>query len=246
MNDKPLISIVIPCLNEEAYLPNVLTSILRQQGAPSFEIIVADCGSTDKTVEIAQRFANKVASNCQKSAAHARQAGAKLAEGDLIAFIDADVILPPKFLSNIPKNFKDSNIVLAYGPIAPLESNDLERFFIKGFFTTYLGVMDKLKKPMGIGTNLIVRKNAFEKINGFNTSMKTGEDLDLQKRMLIIGKLKYNKDLWVYASMRRVHKWGFKKFVTFHVKNTVNFLQGKETAQEYESTTTSEENAKNN
>lgn len=137
MNDKPLVSIVIPCLNEEAYLPNVLTSILRQQGAPSFEIIVADCGSTDKTVEIAKIFANKVAANCQKSAAHARQTGAKLAQGDLIAFIDADVILPPKFLSNIPKNFKDPTIVLACEPIAPLESNDVGRFFIKGFFTTY-------------------------------------------------------------------------------------------------------------
>ena len=240
MDDKPLVSIVIPTLNEEKYLPNVLTSILRQQNAPSFEIIVADCGSTDKTVEIAQIFANKVTLNCQKSSAHARQAGAKLAEGELIAFIDADVILPPKFLANIPKNFKDSSTALAYGPIAPLESNDLERFFIKGFFTTYLGVMDKLKRPMGAGTNLIVRRNAFERISGFNTTMKTGEDLDLQKRMLTVGKLKYNKDLWVYTSMRRVHKWGFKKFVTFHVKNTVKFLRGKETSQEYESTTSEE------
>lgn len=40
--------------------------------------------------------------------------------------------------------------------------------------------------------------------------MKTGEDLYLQKRMLKVGKLKYNKDLWIYAPVRRVHKWGFK------------------------------------
>lgn len=151
MNVKPLISIVIPTLNEEKYLPNMLTSILRQQNAPSFEIIVADYNRTDKTVEIAKRFVNKVAQNCEKSSAHARQAGSKLAEGELIAFIDADVILPPKFLATIPKNFKDPNVV--------------------------------------------VRRSAFEQIGGF------------------------------------------KKFVAFHVKNTVRFLRGKETSQEYETVT---------
>lgn len=237
MKEKPLISIVIPTLNEEKYLPNAITSILRQQNAPSFEIIVADCNSCDKTVEIAKRLANKVVENCKCTAAAARQAGAIAAQGELIAFIDADVILPPSFLSNVPKLFTDKNTALAYGPISPLESGKLTRFFTKGFFTVYLGAMHKLKKPMGVGTNLIVRKSAFFKISGFNTSLKTGEDLDLQKRMQKIGKLKYARNLWVYASMRRVKKWGFKKFVKFHVKNTLRFLRGKETLQEYESIT---------
>ena len=83
------LSIIIPTLNEENYLPLLLESI-KKQNFKSYEIIVADAGSTDRTIEIAKNHGCKITSGGLP--AKARNQGAKIAKGDLLLFSDADIV----------------------------------------------------------------------------------------------------------------------------------------------------------
>src|SRR3989338_1163009 len=88
------VSIIIPTLNEEEYLPKLLESI-RQQRFKDLEIIVADAGSTDKTKEIAERYGCKIVPGGLP--ARGRNEGARVAGGELLVFLDADVMFPRDF-----------------------------------------------------------------------------------------------------------------------------------------------------
>ena len=86
-----MLSIVIPTYNEEEYLPRLLASI-RSQRFEGYEIVVADARSTDRTRQIAERFGARVVEGGMPGPG--RNLGAVAAKGDLLLFLDADVILP--------------------------------------------------------------------------------------------------------------------------------------------------------
>ncbi|PIV12587.1 MAG: teichoic acid biosynthesis protein, partial [Candidatus Nealsonbacteria bacterium CG03_land_8_20_14_0_80_36_12] len=94
-----MLSIIIPTLNEEKYLPSLLEEI-KKQNFSDYEIIVADGGSEDKTVKIARNYGCKIVKGGLP--AKGRNEGAKIAEGDILLFMDADnIFLPENFLKNL-------------------------------------------------------------------------------------------------------------------------------------------------
>ena len=100
-----MISIIIPTLNEEKYLPLLLASI-KNQAFKEYEIILADAGSKDRTVEIAKQYGCRIIPGGSPS--KGRNEGAKVAKGELLFFIDADAVLPPKFFE---KSLRVSTII---------------------------------------------------------------------------------------------------------------------------------------
>ena len=102
-----MLSIVIPTLNEKNYLPRLLESIKRQDFL-DYEIIVADAGSWDKTLKIAENFGCKIVSG--GAPPKGKNLGAEIAQGEIIFFIDADVILPPEFFKNALAEFKKKGL----------------------------------------------------------------------------------------------------------------------------------------
>ena len=86
-----MLSIVIPTFNEEKFLPHLLKS-LKEQTFKDFEIIVADNNSTDATRSVAINVGAKVVKGGLP--ARGRNNGAKVARGEWLLFLDADVILP--------------------------------------------------------------------------------------------------------------------------------------------------------
>src|SRR5882757_8458312 len=99
-----LISIVIPAFNEEGYLGETLTSInrakalLQDEGSLPTEIIVVDNDSDDSTADIARALGATVARETQHNVAKVRNTGAKLSNGDVLVFVDADTVVPDKLL----------------------------------------------------------------------------------------------------------------------------------------------------
>ena len=100
------ISVVIPTYNEEKCIENCLSSVMNGSALP-LEIIVADGGSSDKTVEIAKRMGAIVINNPHKHAAGGRNEGIKIAKGNVIAFIDADCIADKYWLQEIKNTFDE-------------------------------------------------------------------------------------------------------------------------------------------
>ena len=87
------ISVVIPALNEEKLLPELFES-LKNQTRKSDEIIVVNGGSTDRTVAVAEHFGARVITVPRITIGYSRQQGLLAATGDVVAFTDADVLLP--------------------------------------------------------------------------------------------------------------------------------------------------------
>ena len=91
-----MVSIIIPTLNEEEYLPRLLQSI-KEQKYKDYEIIVADAGSQDKTLEVAKKYGAVITGGGHPG--KGRNEGVKVAHGNAFLFLDADVSLPKNFLS---------------------------------------------------------------------------------------------------------------------------------------------------
>ena len=115
----PFVSVVIPAYNEEQYLPLCLESIGKQDYAGEYEVIVVDNASTDNTAKIALDWGAKVVYESKRSPACARQKGAEVATGEIIAFIDADTQAPAHWLSTIVSRFlRKPEVVAVSGPYA--------------------------------------------------------------------------------------------------------------------------------
>src|SRR5215470_546787 len=96
---SPLISVVIPVYNGEAFVAGAIDSVLAQEGV-AFELIVVDDGSTDATPEILARYGGAIAVHRQPNRGHgaARNAALPYLRGELVLFFDADDLLPAGYL----------------------------------------------------------------------------------------------------------------------------------------------------
>jgi len=115
---KPLISIVIPTLNAQSSLETCLKSIEKQSLSMKFyEIIIADGGSTDQTIEIAQKYKCKILKNPLKTGEAGKAIGVKKAVGKYIVLIDSDNILPdPKWLETMISPLTTDNSLIGSEP----------------------------------------------------------------------------------------------------------------------------------
>src|ERR1035437_1050948 len=110
---NPKISLIIPAYNEEKYIGECLDYVFKNSDNKFFEIIVIDNKSTDKTGEIARKYKNvKVIYEERKGLTRARQRGFEEAQGDILAYIDADTHMPKGWAQMIISEFeKNNNIV---------------------------------------------------------------------------------------------------------------------------------------
>ena len=102
-----MISVIVPAYKEEKYIGGTINSIkraqdflLNQRGIPS-EIVVVDNHSSDRTADIARSCAVKLLSEPTHNVAKGRNIGASQASGDILVFIDADVMVPQNLLCRI-------------------------------------------------------------------------------------------------------------------------------------------------
>jgi glycosyltransferase involved in cell wall biosynthesis len=182
------ISVVIPAYNYGRFISDALRSIISQTRAPN-EIIVVDDGSTDSTEEVVSQFGERVKYVRQKNAGvcAARNRGAIESTGDLIAFLDADDTWAPTSLEKQVAVFeKNENIGLVHCGLREFDSATGEtiRFYLEGGED---GVADNLllwEGPViaGPGTVLVSRE-AFDDVGGFDTQLKVGEDWDFCYRV---------------------------------------------------------------
>ncbi|MDI6602675.1 MAG: glycosyltransferase [Patescibacteria group bacterium] len=199
-----MLSIIIPALNEEKYLPLLLKEIKKQNFADDLEIIVADASSSDRTVEIAKSFGCKVVAG--GSPAKGRNEGAKIAQGDIFLFMDADnIYLPENFLKNLLEEFEKRKLDVASFPIYPKGNG-----FDKVIYKIYNSFVQLTQRFSAYATNsVLVRKNIHQKIGGFDEEIKIAEDHFYVKTARKFGKFGFIKTTQpVLTSPRRFEKDG--------------------------------------
>lgn len=111
----PQISLVIPAYNEAVLLPRLLDSVdvarARLGGANAVEVIVADNQSTDATAELALARDCRVARVEKRCIGAARNGGAAIARGEIVAFVDADIVIHPDSFSAIAAAMGDPRVI---------------------------------------------------------------------------------------------------------------------------------------
>lgn len=169
------------------------------------EIIVADAHSTDRTREIAQSFGAKVIDGGMPSVG--RNLGAKHATSDIILFLDADVELrDPTFLEKSVKEFKDRCLGLATCDVFPLSDAYIDKFYHKAYniYTRAWGSV----LPHAPGFCMLVKRDAHNKLGGFDESIIFCEDHDYARRFKRVGKFGLLKSAKIPVSVRRFDRDG--------------------------------------
>lgn len=204
-----MLSIIIPTLNEEKYLPRLLRSI-KTQDFKNFEVIVSDGDSSDRTQRIAKNSGTKLVVSKKQSPANQRNQGGKIAKGDILLFLDADVFLPKKFLSSVIAEFKKKNLDVASFYFKP----DSKKIIYKIYSYFYASVcsISQYIKPLSLGCGIIIKKSLHKKIYGFNTNIFIGEDHNYSQKAKKLGRFGILSSKKIYFSVRRFEKHG--KFKT--------------------------------
>ena len=216
-----MLSIIIPTLNEEKYLPLLLEAIKKQNFA-DYEIIVADGGSEDKTIEIARNYGCEIIKGGLP--AKGRNEGAKIAKGDIFLFMDADnIFLPENFLKNLLEEFEKRKLDLASFPIYP-HGNGFDRFA----YGAYNWLVNLTQKFSAYATNsILVKKEIHQKIGGFDEEIKMAEDHVYAKRARKFGKFGFIKTEPVLTSTRRFEQDGrAKTYLKYFLAGIYMFLLG--------------------
>lgn len=203
------LSIVIPTKNEEKFLPNLLSS-LKKQSFQDFEVIVADANSSDKTRLIAKKFGAKVVDGGLPGVG--RNRGARVAKGDLLLFLDADVILPNDFLETNVKLFRERDLDIATTTLRPVSSRFDDKVIHAAWNAGYKVI--KNLKPACCGFHIFVRKGLFNASKGFDESVVWAEDAEFVSRVCSYGARFDILPVPVFVSVRRLEKEGRVKFLS--------------------------------
>ena len=225
MKLKPELSIVIITLNEEEYLPKLLKSI-EEQTFKNLEIIVADYNSTDKTRKIARSFKCRITKGGNYSAG--RNNVAKRARADYLFFLDADSILPKKFLKVNFREFKKSEKGTGTVPVEPLSNKYFDKIFFKAY--DYWSILMSRVSPHCAGCGIFARKDIFNKIKGFNENIAFAENHDFVRRARRYGFIIL--PVPIYTSVRRMDSEGRAKFVLKYIYSGLYRLLYKEIGKE--------------
>ncbi|HUC88695.1 MAG TPA: glycosyltransferase [Candidatus Paceibacterota bacterium] len=224
-----MISIIIPTLNEEKVIEKTLASLRKLINVP-YEIIISDGKSTDKTVEIAKKYADHVVEykgQNRQTIAQGRNDGAKAARGDFLVFLDADCVIPDsnEFFSQALRNFNEKKGIIALtGNIRVLKQYEtladrLVFLYMNSFFRFANNVLHKGQAP---GEFQMIRKSAFESVHGFREDLVAGEDVDMFLRLSKIGSTFFDKNLTVFHTGRRAHKIGWPRLLWMWFMNSMH------------------------
>jgi glycosyltransferase involved in cell wall biosynthesis len=215
------VSVVIPALNEERHLGQLLSDIQRQSLRPD-EIIVVDAGSSDATVHIAKQ-SQAVVLHGEPPIARGRNLGGFSATGELIFFLDADTRLPETFFEDFVCEVERRRLDMACPRYLPHESTLAIRA-IHAFWNMVLKASERTL-PSGAGHCIALRSNLFRESRGFNPSLKF-DDIELVRRLSKRGRFGY-VGASVFVSDRRYREEGILRTFLLHLLMAPAFALGK-------------------
>jgi glycosyltransferase involved in cell wall biosynthesis len=178
-----MISIVIPSYNEEKYIGRCLEAltIAIDLTNDEAEIILVDNGSSDSTKKIAESFGCNIIDQPIGNISKLRNIGAQNANGSIIGFLDSDCLVDQNWLKFCVENFNREKIAVVGTRAIPDLVN--ATWVEKAWYRLVSGA-ERPDFVDWLGTsNILVKKDVFMHVGGFNETLETGEDVDLSYRI---------------------------------------------------------------
>ncbi|AFC98776.1 Glycosyltransferase [Methanocella conradii HZ254] len=222
-------SVIVPAFNEERRIAACLESIRAQRTRHSYEVIVSDSNSTDRTASIAASYADKLADRTasiaasyadklvvcrERGTARARNEGARLACGDILAFIDSDTVIMPDYLDTVYETFRDKRTLAV--SCAFKFTNRRPKLLAAEYATNAYYILRSLCGAATLpGFNVCIRRGAFERVGGFRLCHL--EDLDMSIKLRQIGKTVYLSRRLAVTSSRRLEQDGIAGTLKYYM-----------------------------
>ena len=216
------VSLVIPALNEEMHLGDLLSDI-RCQTRRAQEVIVVDAGSHDGTVGVARGFEGVRVLHGERPVARGRNMGGMRTTGEVVVFLDADVRLPETFLEGLIEEFVNRRLDVGCPRYTPHDSTPAVELFHKVFNSITRMLQGLL--PSGAGICVAVRGEVFRQSRGFDPALKF-DDIELIRR-LSRGRRFGIVERDVFVSDRRYREYGVGRVILQYALLALVFALGK-------------------
>ena len=211
----PRFSLVIPAYNEEAYLPSLLDTVDAARaaysgGADAIEVIVADNASTDRTSAIALTSGCRVAHDEKRIIGAARNAGARVARGEFVCFVDADMRIHPQTFNAIEE-------ALASGCYVGGSTGALPERWSAGLVATFALVM-LLVTVTRMDTGVVFcRRDDYDAVGGYREDVLYAEDLAFLGALWRLGVRRWQRLARVTRARAIVSTRKFDKYGDWHI-----------------------------
>jgi glycosyltransferase involved in cell wall biosynthesis len=202
-----MVSFVVPAHNEELELPATLRAIhaAASSSGQSYQIIVVDDASTDATPEIASRAGAEVIQIERRQIAAARNAGARVARGEYLFFVDADTRINGahvvEAVAALERGCAGGSARVAMDGFIPIWG----RMLLRGFSLLYFGL------NLGAGAFLFTNRGNFEAVGGFDEQYFAGEEVYFSLALKKLGRFKVLPEP-IITSGRKLRMYPAKQF----------------------------------
>jgi glycosyltransferase involved in cell wall biosynthesis len=178
--------VIVPVKNGAAQIGELLNSLMHvDYDRDMLEIVVVDGNSTDNTREIVSQYPVKLLLEERPGLNAARNTGVKNSSGEIVAFTDADCIIPEDWVSKIVDNFRDSQVGCVGGNVVGYYDIFLSHYSDESFIPVMRifrkkEVLDSVKPPQKYpaGCNMAFKREALKKVGLFDEDIKYGFDED--------------------------------------------------------------------
>lgn len=208
---KPFFSVIIPTLNEEKFVPRLLSNLTAQK-EKDFEVIIVDSFSNDATGKKVNEFKKILPLRFfkirTKNVSIGRNRGALKAKGSYLIFLDADAQIGPNFTKIVRRaTIKDNGLIFI--PAIVPDNRNLEMQMAFRFINYLVDFSQNLNRPFSTGGSMVVEKNFFHLIGGFDEKLFLSEDHNLIQNAQRWGvRARFLDNLKLKFSMRRLRKEG--------------------------------------
>jgi glycosyltransferase involved in cell wall biosynthesis len=222
---NPRFSIVIPTLNEEKFLPKLLTS-LASQTVKNFDVVVVDGHSADKTVVVAKRYKKTLPQltivECETAGvSRQRNIGAKTGKADWLVFVDADSVLLSNFVERIGM-YIDKKHPKFFTTWLKTDSDDPSDAIVGLIFNMCIEGSIVIERPWAPGPLTVVRRDIFEMAGGYEETTTFGEDHDFSMSIFEKGiPFTILREVLYIYSLRRYRREGNLKALERYLKSTL-------------------------
>jgi len=224
------LSVIIVTKNEKKHIGPTLRKVVEataevERQDVKTEIIVVD-SSSDGTSAEAKKYVKNVHRLLQNGLSKARNFGASLAKGSILAFMDADTTLQKSSLVDVINSFKDATVVSVVSRVLPSSRrktlSTVLFYALDGLYIRLCDYLNVLIRFYNRGDLTAVRKNVFQKIAGFNEKLHMLEITEMLVKTSAYGRVKVLPSP-VFESSRRLAQWGLLKSYKVWWRNYFSF-----------------------
>jgi glycosyltransferase involved in cell wall biosynthesis len=223
--NSPLVSVIIPVKNGSSTIRNCLYSIKRSY-YKNIEVFVVDDHSNDNTAEIARQFdVNVVEVKEGRGANNARNLGAKRAHGDILIFIDSDVVIRRETILGIVESLEEENVDAVVGIYTAQHRHENLISQYKNLWIRYSYIKSLPEIDWLFGAISGIKRESFRQLGGFNVELLAvhgHDDIELGKRF---AHAKLNIFLNMDIEVEHLKKFTIRSFIRNEYHRSVGFAE---------------------